>query len=265
MRAQRCAAAAACGAVILVAGAGCASGGRADEAVAPVIDLRADEQLRRMTDYLGGLTQLGFEAAVTFDDYLVDDELVQKTQTVSIDVRRPNRARSTTRGADEDRRYWFDGRTLTTLDAKRNVYATIDAPATFDELLDMLAETYGLVVPLAELVAGNSYRWLMGNVSSATYVGEDAVHGTPCHHLAYRQPTLDWQIWIPVADPPLPQKLVIRYKALVGAPQYATWFTRWDTSPVYTEADFAAGIPPDAQNVAFEPSARVVGRGTRPR
>jgi hypothetical protein len=40
-------------------------------------------------------------------------------------------------------------------------------------------------------------------VQSGTYVGLHNVGKVKCHHLAFRQRMLDWQIWIEAGDQPL--------------------------------------------------------------
>ena len=41
----------------------------------------------------------------------------------------------------------------------------------------------------------------------------------PCHHLAFEQATIDWQLWIDAGKDPLPRKLVITYKTEDEVPQ----------------------------------------------
>lgn len=244
---------------------GCASGsGESRAAAEPVMDVRAEEHLRRMTDYLAKLERFRFEVDVAYDDYLVEDELIQKSRRVTIEASRPSRVRGASVGDGENNRYWFDGRQMTVFDAINNVYAVLDCPGTIDTLLDTLAERYDVVVPLAELVASDAHRWLMGNVTDATYVGESTVNGVRCHHLSYRQPTLNWQIWIDAGAEPLPRKLAIRYKQLIGNPQYTATFVKWDASLALSDADFSASIPAEAQRVEYQPPKAGVGSGTRP-
>ncbi|MCC6358891.1 MAG: DUF2092 domain-containing protein [Phycisphaerales bacterium] len=260
VRAQWCFAA-----LLTLLSAGCAAtSGTAAMSSEPVIDLRADDQLRRMTDYLKGLDRLRFEVDVTYDDYLVDDELVQKHRRSTVEALRPDRLRGSAASDDDERAYWFDGSRLTFLDRRNNVYSEVAVAGSIDTLIETLADKYDVVNPVMEFLSTDAYRWLMGNVSDAEYVGEVTLAGEKCHHLAYRQPTLDWQIWISAGDAALPRKLVIRYKQLTGYPQYQAVFSSWDTAPNFSAADFAAQVPADAGRVEFQPQARAVGSGTKP-
>lgn len=243
---------------------GCATPGAGGQpAGQPIIDLRADEELRKTTDYLQGLNRFKFEVDIAYDDALVEDELVQKHRHLAVAVARPNRVHGTSIADETDVSHWYDGKQLTYLDRRNGVYSIVDMPGTIDTLLDTLADKY-VVVPIAEFLSTDAHRWLMGSVTDAAYVSETTLAGEKVHHLAFRQPTLDWQLWISADGAPLPRQLVIRYKAIPGNPQYCATFVRWDTSANLSDADFMAQIPPDAAQVAFEPKQSAVGAGTKP-
>ncbi len=60
----------------------------------------------------------------------------------------------------------------------------------------------------------------MGGVQRGEYLGIHEAAGVPCHHLAFEQATIDWQLWIDAGKDPLPRKLVITYKTEDEVPQY---------------------------------------------
>ena len=68
---------------------------------------------------------------------------------------------------------------------------------------------------------------MIENVQSGYLVGARPVNGTACHHLAFSQEAIDWQIWIEDGPMPLPRRLVLTYKDEPGAPQYRAEFT-WE-------------------------------------
>jgi hypothetical protein len=77
------------------------------------------------------------------------------------------------------------------------------------------------------------------HVKTGYYVGEGAVMGERCDHLAFVQDRVDWQIWIRKGDSPTPKKIVITYKSLVAAPRYTAIFADWDLAAQATDGDFA--------------------------
>jgi hypothetical protein len=238
---------------------GCVSSAGKPTVAPRLVDARADEQLKRMTSCLGGLGSFSFEADVRYDDYLVDSQKVQFGRRVTVDVRRPNRIRAVVDGDIVRMRYWYDGKRTVVLDVDSNQYSEAPAPATIDASLTAMAEDYGFVLPLAELIATDSYKWLMSNVESAAYVGEHMIDGKACHHLAYEQPTLDWQIWIEAGEPALPRRLLISYKQLPNCPQYEVSFKRWLPDAPLSEADFAIELPEGATQIDLPPPDRIVG------
>jgi hypothetical protein len=238
---------------------GCASSTGEPTVVPRVVDARADEQLTRMTSCLAGLDSFSFEADVRYDDYLVDSQKVQFGRRVAVDVQRPNRVHAMIDGDIKRMRYWYDGSRTVVLDIDNKQYSEAPAPPTIDDTLTEMAEKHGFVLPLAELIATESYRWLMNNVVSAAYVGERVIDGRRCHHLAYEQPTLDWQIWIDADEPALPRRLVISYKELPNCPQYEVAFKRWLPGAKFSENDFAVELPAGAIKIEYRMPDRTVG------
>ena len=59
-------------------------------------------------------------------------------------------------------------------------------------------------------------------------MGTGPVGGIDCDHLAFRNPRVDWQIWIQKGEQPLPLKYVITTKWVTGAPQYSLRLSEWD-------------------------------------
>ena len=51
-------------------------------------------------------------------------------------------------------------------------------------------------------------------------LGLSDVGGITCEHYAFRQPGLDWQVWIQLGDHPLPKKLVLTTTTDDARPQH---------------------------------------------
>ena len=85
-------------------------------------------------------------------------------------------------------------------------------------------------------------------------VGESIVDGAPCHHLAFAQENIDFQIWIEDGPRPLPRKLLITYKTEPGSPQWAARLSAWDFNPKVSEHFFHFDTPEGAGRIDFMPS-----------
>jgi hypothetical protein len=152
---------------------------------------------------------------------------------------------------------WYDGRSLTVLNKKRLVYATVEVPGTVDAVLDKIAQDYQVVIPLSDFLYSDPYATLMDGVLSGAYLGMHQAAGVPCHHLAFAQEDSQWQIWIDAGPRPLPRKFAIAYVDEPGVPQYQATFRRWVLDPKLSEESFRFKPPEGAKRI--EP-AELAGR-----
>jgi hypothetical protein len=213
------------------------------------VEARAERELEKMGELLAGLPRFALEAEETFDE-IPDGELRrQLTNVRRIAVERPNHFAADVTGDTLSRASWYDGRTVTVLDKEHNVYATVGAPATIDATLDKLQDEYGVVLPLVDLLYSDPYAVLMEGVTYGRYLGIHQAAGVACHHLAFSQATIEWQLWIDAGDKPLPRKLVISYVEEPGEPQYSATIRRWNLDSRVPEGLFTFEAPEGAQKI----------------
>ena len=93
------------------------------------------------------------------------------------------------------------------------------------------------------------------NVRTAEYLGRDTVGGLPCHHLAFTQDEVDWQLWVEVGERLLIRKVVITDKLVESRPQLTARFTRWNLSPRLPDLLFEFDPPEDAEEITFLPES----------
>jgi hypothetical protein len=213
------------------------------------VEPRAEQELKKMGEFLAKLPRFALEAEETFDE-LPDGELKRELSNVRrVALERPNHVAADATGDTLNRASWYDGRTVTVLDKEHNVYATIEAPGTIDATLDKLADEYGIEQPLADFLYADPYAVLMEGVSYGRYLGLHQAAGVQCHHLAFSQETIEWQIWIDAGDKPLPRKLVISYVQEPGEPQYTATIRRWNLDSKPPEGLFTFEAPEGAQKI----------------
>ena len=179
------------------------------------IEPEADKILHAMANYVAGLKT--FTA-----DYDVDDEVV--------DVRRPERVCSAsgsiaTRAPGQTarlaqglvRRRRADLRRQDDLDptAKNRTLRPAGKPRpTIDEAIEEVRSATGFDASGGDLIAADPYAvltevWDVGRPCRLTGL----IGGFECDHLAFRNPRVDWQIWVQKGDEPLPLKYVITTKS----------------------------------------------------
>ena len=213
------------------------------------IQPRADELLRQTCALLAATPRFAFEAEETFDEVFERAPRLQLTNVRRVLVEKPGRLAAEAAGDTLYRAAWFDGRRLSVLNREENVYTTLDQPPTLDAALDQLASKYGVEVPLSDFVYSDPYAVLSEGALYGEYLGIHQAAGVDCHHLAFTQASIDWQMWIDAGEKPLPRKLVISYREEPGVPQYFAVIRKWDLEPVIPEGAFRFEPPKGAKRV----------------
>ena len=216
------------------------------------VDPEADEILMAMGATLGSAKQFSFQAQATMDELLEDGPMVEFVANHAISVSRPNKVFVTAQGDMINRSVWFNDGKLAAVDNGENVYGMIDVPNKIDDMLDFMMDEYELTVPIADLLFADPYSILIENVDSGGYLGLHKIDGHPCHHLAFRQESIDWQIWVDAGPMALPRKLVITYHRSPGQPQYRATFSGWSLSPELPDVMFEFQPPDGAKCVDMD-------------
>jgi hypothetical protein len=214
-----------------------------------LVDPRADELVRQMSDRLARATSFALEAEEIHDEVPEQSPRRQLTNLRHVALRRPDRLVGDAAGDGINRSFWYDGRTFSALDKEQNVWAGGAVPATVDEALDWVFDQTGTVVPLADFLYTDAYARLMGDVQRGVYLGIHEAAGVPCHHLSFEQATIDWQLWIDAGPEPLPRKLVITYKTEDEVPQYAVTIRKWNLEAKLADALFVFTPPQGATRI----------------
>ena len=217
----------------------------------PVRETRAVEILKQMGDYLKGANEFTFRTEISYDEVLKTGQKFQFSRRAEVAVKRPNRLHADVDGDQMNEGKWYDGKRFTVLDRSRNVYSTAAVPGDIDSAIDFMAEQYGEVSPLADLVYSDPYAILIEHVKSALYLGLHRVRGIRCHHLAFSQDNIDWQIWIEDGHQPVPRKFVITYKQVKTHPQLTGEIYDWNFAPHLSDSLFKFLAPPDATRTEF--------------
>jgi hypothetical protein len=207
------------------------------------IDTRAERVLRSACDYLAEAPHFSVIAEVWREQMDDSGQKVQFTRTMNLRVKRPNRLHMEIHSPQTQRAFWYDGHTLTELDCKQNLFSTMKVPGTIDGALDVARDEFGIDLPLIDLALSNPYKNATAKVEKGTYFGLAQAMGFECHHLAFTQDNIDWQIWIENGPQPLIRKFVITHKNESGAPEFTALITVWDFLNRIAESDFVFEPP----------------------
>lgn len=218
----------------------------------PAVEPKADEIFKQACAHLAAAKQFSFQARDWTDQVLENGLRVQYEHTHRVVVRRPDHAAGGVTGDLHNRTWWYNGKTLAVLDKQQNTYATLDVPANIDAMFDHVAENYGLTMPLCDLLFSDPYQSTVSRVHNGVYVGLHQIDGARCHHLAFRQAELDWQVWVQEGNEPLLRKVVITYKDLPGSPQFIALLDHWNLSDKQPDDAFTFTPPASAQKVELK-------------
>ena len=218
---------------------------------APAVKPQPMAVLKQMAAYLRSLDRFTVRVEKTTDLILPTDQRLHSDQTMEIAIQKPNRLRANYLNLSGGRQLFYDGATFSLYTPEANVYASAAAAPTIDETLDLLAKQYRISLPVTDLLVANPDSRLAQNLTSETYVGRILVRGVPCHHLAFRTPEVDWEIWIEDGPKPLPRRLALTDKSVKGSPQMTATLTDWNLAPSFSADYFTFKPPQNAQKIKF--------------
>jgi len=220
------------------------------------IDPEATKLLKASTDFLARQQRFSVETRNTLEVVLTSGQKIQFDHAARMWLQRPNKLRADRTGDLVEQSFHYDGKSLTLSNPGEKYYATVAAPGTLEEMLDMARSKLDIVAPAGDLVYKNAYDILMTDVTQGFVVGKGVVEGARCDHLAFRAPHVDLQIWIQEGKEPLPRKLVITTRDVANAPQFSVVMTKWNLKPTFTPQTFSFRPPSGAKQVEFVPLAR---------
>lgn len=202
-----------------------------------------------MAKYLQGLQRFAVEAHESRDEVLSFGYKLQNQQHAAMLVQRPDRLRVDVDGELKVRSYVYDGKVLTVFAPRAEVYAQFDAPDTIAGTVDELLKR-GVEMPLMDVLVQGFRGTLAEGARAGILVGETKLDGVVVQHLAFRQATIDWQLWVEKGERPLPRKLLITTRYEYGEPQYEASLD-WDLEPTIGEDAFRFVAPTGTHRIEF--------------
>lgn len=207
--------------------------GAAPSLAQDAIDADADAILRAMSDQLK--TAAAFSVRYDGDQEIVDrqGQKLQYSASGTLTMARDAGFLVTRQGPFADVEVRFDGKVVSLVGKRLNVYGQIESPSpSIDEAVEEFRMSTGLDLAGADLLSSDPYAVLTENVVSGTHVGTAYLGGVECDHLAFRNDDVDWQIWVTTGAQRLPLKYVITTKWVTGAPQYSLRLSDWTIGAV---------------------------------
>ena len=229
----------------------CAAPAQAQTNIAP----QAERILSAACQYPAEAPFFTLNAEVWREHVNASGQKLQFSRTVSMDVKRPNRLHMEIASPHSQRGFWYDGKSMTILDRDAGLFSMATMPNTLDAALDQARDQFGIDLPLVDLAVSDPYKNATAKVMKGTYYGLSPVLGVNCHHLAFTQQNVDWQIWIQDGPQPFIRKFVIVHKDEEGAPEFTALITRWDMTQRIADGDFAFEPPRGVSKIEMLPDS----------
>jgi hypothetical protein len=218
----------------------------------PDIDPETIELLDATASFLASRQNFSVTSETSYEVLQKSGQMIEFGATRRSKVKRPDKLLIIAEDREgEQRGVLFDGSQLTIYDIDENVYATVARPGDIDDAVEYLAEELQTPTPLAEFFYNQPQDTWKKGLTSARYVADEKIDGTPCAHLAFRNENVDFQIWIALGNKPLPVRVVIHYKHYPGMPQFRAEFRKWNLSAKHRDKDFIFKPADGAEKIPF--------------
>jgi hypothetical protein len=214
-----------------------------------IIEPKADEALRRMSDYLGGLKQFRMESTSIDEKITTEHQKIQELKESKVAVKRPGSMRIDRVGPNGKAVFRDDGKQFTLYNSDKKVYADGPAPPTLDAAVDQARDKLNIDAPGGDLIVSDVYKELTEGVQVGRYIGLEPINGVQAHHLAMTKKDVDYQLWIQDGPTPVPLRYVIVSKDMPAQPEYTLEMRNWDPNPTMSDDDFKFNMPKDAKRI----------------
>lgn len=216
-------------------------------AAGQVVSPEAQAVLDRMTSYLRGLQTFSIDTTASRDEVVALGYKLQHNERSTLVVQRPGKLRADITGDIRNRTIVYNDAVLTMYSPDDAAYVQTGAPATLAELIGTLLDA-GVEMPGIDVLYQSMAGTITQDVRGGILVGETMIDGIATDHLAFRQPNVDWQLWVEQGARPLPRKILITTRYEVGDPQYEA-VLHWNLKPRITASTFAFVAPKGATEI----------------
>jgi hypothetical protein len=231
-------------ALVVIVALGAACSGQRDLSTPEEAAKRGDELMRKMSDTLKAAPAVSFTVAESHERVRRNGQKEPHMLRRDVMVRRPDRLWSHTTGSDNrDVKVTYDGKTVTIVGDKQKIYATIKAPATLDETLDLVSDRYDLRVTVADFLYSSPYDSFADSQAKGGWVRRTTVEGKACEEVSYTMKAVDFTLSMTTAEPTLPCQAQITFKEEPGQPVTRLVFSNWNLQPQVTDSQFVANVP----------------------
>lgn len=232
----------------------------AAKAAAPVVTAEATQALARMGAYLRSLKTFQVVSTASTEEVYPNGQKLQFLQKTSYLIGGPEAMSVEIETDRQSRRIFYNGKTLTIAAPRAKLYTALPVTGTISEVLNRAYTDFGVEFPLQDLFRWGSPQQTAEKPAEGFKVGAAQIGEHATEHFAFRQPGVDWQVWIDTGDKPLPRKMVIANTEDPTQPEYVAYF-QWDMTPSIASGSFDFKPGSDYRMIDFGAAAAGAGAG----
>jgi hypothetical protein len=240
-----------------VAAMGVALAGGTAGAASEDDDERARSILNKMSERLAGSKTVQVRAERELDASLAQSTGLPEKATLQVWVMRPNRVRAESVAANDSRVFLADGQRFTVVDRKMNLYGTVPASGTIDEVSDLMEQRFGFAPPLGELLSNDPAARIGARATTMAYGGERKVNDQVCERVMLKGEEADAELCVSPKTS-LPVELLVTF-ADQGRPKLRMTFSEWNLNAPVRADQFVFTPKAGAQQVEMVPLEKLEG------
>ena len=202
-----------------------------------VLEPEALAVLDRMGAHLRTLERFRLVSTATTEDVYANGQKLQFLQRTTYTKGGAQQLQVKIETDRQARDVFYNGKTFTIAAPRAGKYLELPATGTVAEVLSRAYTDWGVEFPVQDLFRWGDKTATAARPDEGFKVGAARIGENMTDHYAFRQPGVDWQIWVDQGDKPLPRKMVITNTDDAAQPEYVAYFT-WDTAPTIAPGSF---------------------------
>jgi hypothetical protein len=228
-----------------------ASGKVVAPAPKPVLESRAIDLLKGMSERLAAARSMAFTAVVMYEAPSLLGPALAYTTSSEVLMQRPDKLRVLTLGDGPASEFYYDGKTMTAYAPTENLVAVAAAPTTVDATLKAAFESAAIFFPFSDVLLADPYKNIAEGLTHAFYIGQSkVVGGTVTDMLVFVNDYVFVQIWIGTQDK-LPRMLRAVFRDDPLRLRHQMELSNWQLDPAAAVDAFASTKAAGAAPIAF--------------
>ena len=230
----------------------------------PVIEQRAVDLLRAMSQRLGAAKSLSFTAVAAYEYPSRLGPPIVYSVRYDVALQRPNQLKIVVPGDGPAFEFLYDGKEMLAFAPAENLVAVAEAPPTLEGALKKAFDTAAIYFPFTDLLLSDPYAAISPGAVTAFVVGPSAiVGGVKTDMLVWASNEVFLQIWLGAEDK-LPRRIRAQFRADPKGLRHDLELSNWQLDGAIPDQTFSSAKAKAGLPMAFAAPGRKVPIGAKP-